>query len=187
MKLTLVKVKGKVDLKRNNDSLLITGDGRSLPDDLATFYSNPILHDVMAIGRSIKMHFGEVKHWVNVDGPGSKWWAEHLSGSPLRHTLGDCEGYDCIWDDGRPDGEPWYGSSSLFATLIGLILGYKAIILAGCPMDSEGHWYFGEEHKGPEWRGEDYEAWREFARLPKPATVQSLSGFTKETLNASKI
>lgn len=176
---------GKVDLKRNADHLLITGDGRTLPDDLAAFFACNIPHDVMAIGRSVKMHFEPVKHWVNVDGPGSKWWAEHLPGSPIRHTLGTCDGYDVIWDDGMPDGEPWYGSSALFAALIGLILGYKAIVLAGCPLDSNGHWYFGEEYKGPEWRKEDFEAWERFARLPKPGTVKSLSGWTKEILDVS--
>lgn len=173
---------GKVNFKRENDNLLITGDGRTLPDDLAKFFHLQLPHDVMAIGRSIKMSFGEVKHWVNVDGPGSKWWAEHLPGQPIRHTIGECAGYDCIWDDGLPDGEPWYGSSSLFAALIGLTLGYKALFLAGCPMDMEGHWYFGKEHRGPEWREEDFEAWREFTRLPMPGIVRSLSGFTKEVL-----
>ncbi len=182
MNLKMVRC-GKVDLKRTEDNLLITGDGRSLMDDLATFYNSPINHDFMSIGRSIKQILpGMVKHWVNVDGPWSKWWAEHLPGSPVRHTMGECDGYDVIWDDGRPDGELWYGSSALFATLIGLILGYKAIVLAGCPMDKEGHWHFGKEWKGPEWREEDYQAWINFSKLPEAKRVKSLSGWTKEVL-----
>ena len=175
---------GKVNLKRIEDNLLITGDGRSLQDDISSFYEMGIGHDTMCIGRSVKLPYvSPVKHWVNVDGPGSKWWAEHLTGSPVRHTIGECDGYDVIWDDGRPDGEPWYGSSALFATLIGLTLGYKAILLAGCPLDKEGHWYFGEEWKGPEWREEDYQAWINFSKLPEAKKVKSLSGFTREVLS----
>ncbi len=175
----LVKVKG-VNLKRESPNLLITGDGRSLIDDLESLGQSVLEHDIMSIGRSIKLL--DAKHWVNLDGPDSKWWAEHLPGKPIRHTIGECEGYDVIWDDGRPDGEPWYGSSALFGTLIGLILGYEAIILAGCPLDKEGHWYFGEEHKGPEWREEDYQAWINFVKLPQAKRVRSMSGFTKEIL-----
>ncbi len=181
MDLQMIKC-GKVNLKRDHDYLLITGDGRPLPCDIETFLQFHIPHDVMAIGRSIKAYPGNIKHWVNVDGPGSKWWAEHLPHPAVRHTIGECEGYDVIWDDSQPDGEPWYGSSALFATLIGLILGYKGIVLAGCPMDREGHWYFGEEHKGPEWREEDFEIWKDFARLPQAKRVKSLSGFTREVL-----
>lgn len=181
--LRLVKKAHGVDLRRKSDTLLISGDGRTLQDDLIRFETTRGDYEVAAIGRSIKVHKRPVRHWINVDGPGSKWWAEHLSHPAVRHTIGDCEGYDCIWDDGQPDGEPWYGSSSLFAALIGLILGYKAIILAGCPMDMAGHWYFPPEHSGPQWREQDFEAWRQFARLPKPGEVSSLSGFTREVLS----
>ena len=146
-----------------------------------------ISHDVMSIGKSYKQYPGDILHWAMVDGPNNKWWAEHLplvnKGTfPIRHTLGNTPGFDVNWDDGEEDGALWYGSSSLFATLIGLNLGYKAIILAGCPMDKEGHWYFGEEWKGPEWREEDYQAWISFSKLPESKRVKSLSGFTKEVL-----
>ena len=177
---TLTLKRSSVDLKIKNPTLLITGDGRSLIDDLGKLNGTPM--DVMNIGRSINVRQGQ--HWVNVDGPECKWWAEHLPGPPARHTIGECEGYDVIWDDGQPDGALWYGSSSLFATLIGLTMGYKAIILAGCPMDKGGHWFFGEEHKGPDWREEDYQAWREFAQTEEAKRVRSLSGFTKEVLDA---
>jgi hypothetical protein len=182
--LRLVRKRIGISLKRKNDNLLISGDGRCLKEDL--YKVLPLNnYDIMSIGRSIKAFLPHaVSHWVNVDGPGSKWWAEHLPGSPyaIRHTIGECEGYDCIWDDGKPDGVPWYGSSALFAAMIGLILGYKAIVLAGCPMDKEGHWYFDKSEKGPDWREEDYQVWREFASLPKPGSVQSMSGWTKEAL-----
>lgn len=168
--------------KRNEDVLLITGDGRTVHGDLEFFKSWGISHDIMAIGRSIKLH-EKADHWANVDGPGSKWWAEHLPGKPIRHTLGDCDGYDCIWDDGKPDGDPWYGSSALFAAIIALEMGYERIVLAGCPLDHDGHWYFGPEFDGPEWRPEDYAAWIEFSCTPRAKKVKSLSGFTKRVLD----
>jgi hypothetical protein len=187
MSLSLVEIKNGVDLGRGNDGLLITGDGRSLMDDLESLGQSVKEYDIMSIGRSIKICPPPVKHWAMVDGPTNKW-AEHLplvnGGSfPIRHTLGLCAGFDVIWDDGEDDGALWYGTSALFATLVALNLGYEKIILAGCPMDKEGHWYFGEEWKGPEWREEDYQAWRDFVKLPEAKKVSSLSGFTKEVLN----
>ena len=179
----LAKKNSSFNLRRKSDTLLITGDGRCLQTDLSAWEAAGRKdYEIAAIGRSIKIHKRPVRHWINVDGPGSKWWAEHLPHPAVRHTIGECPGYDCVWDDGMPDGEPWYGSSSLFAALIGLILGYKAIILAGCPMDMAGHWYWPAEHPGPEWRQKDYQAWEDFARAPKPGQVTSLSGFTRDVL-----
>lgn len=152
------------------------------------FLGHNIKHDVMAIAKSYKQYPGEILHWAMVDGNVHKWWAEHLplvnnGGFPIRHTLGDCEGFDTLWDDGKSTDALWYGSSALFATLVALSLGYEQIVLAGCPMDNKGHWYFCDEYDGPEWREEDYRAWREFSETDEAKKVSSMSGFTKEVLS----
>jgi len=180
-----------VTLKRNNDLALVTGDGRSLPNDLRTFLDWRLQHDVLAIGRSINLYPGRVEHWLNVDGADSSWWAEHLQlkndgKMPIRHSLGECKGYDVDWDDGRITNEPWRGSTALFAVYVALALGYEKIVLAGCPLDSKGHWFYDPEVTGPEWLEEDYEAWRELARTPEGNRVRSLSGNTAEIIGLAK-
>ena len=164
--------------------VLITGDGRSLLSDLEDFSILSIPHDVMAIGRSINKYPGDVLHWANVDGADSKWWAEHLPGKPVRHTIGKADGYDVFWDDEKVDFMPFYGSTALFAVLICLEMGYERIFLAGCPLDKLGHW-FNESDTGPDWRPEDYQAWIDFAKTPSAKKVISLSGETKRILDES--
>lgn len=186
----------KVDTKPENDLLLITGDGRSLNKDLDRFLQFKSPHDVMSIGRSINVYPGRVRHWANVDGPECIWWAEHLPPKndgklPVRHTLGDVRGYDVDWDiideiKFAPDEEiKWHGTSSLFAVHVGLALGYGKIVLAGCPMDMKGHWFFPDD-VGPRWNGESFIAWMEFAKTPEAKKVQSLSGYTKQILSESR-
>src|SRR4030042_646836 len=103
------------------------------------FISWDIPHDVMAIGRSINVYPGRVKHWANFDGMDSAWWAEHIplknnGKMPIRHTMGDCRGYDVDWDIideiiWNPDDISWHGSTSLFAVYVCLALGYQKIVL----------------------------------------------------------
>ena len=176
-----------VDLGIDKDVVLVTGDGRTLINDMERFLEFNVPHDVMAIGRSIHAYPGRVKHWANVDGSECIWWAENLplknnGKMPIRHTLGEVRGYDVDWDDGKGMDEPWNGSSALFAVMASLTLGYKKIVLAGCPIDSKGHWYFDETITGPDWAKETFEAWREFSKTPESQMVKSLSGFTKELL-----
>jgi hypothetical protein len=186
MLLTLKRT--KVPIMPENDVCLITGDGRTLPADLGAFLSLGISHDVMSIGRSVKKYPGRVLHWANVDGNESKWWAEHLplvndGQIPIRHSLGEFPWYDVDWDDGKDLEAAWYGSSSLFSVLACLALGYQKVVLAGCPLNGEGHWFHGPEWTGPDWRVEDYQAWRDFAKTDEARKVTSLSGFTKEVLS----
>ncbi len=179
-----------IDLKIQNPNVLITGDGRSLSADLDTFLQWEVPHDVMAIGRSINIYPGRVKHWANVDGTDSSWWAEHLPQKndgkiPIRHTLGNCKGYDVDWDildsPWKMDEVVWYGSTALFAVYVSLELGYDKIILAGCPLDNKGHWYFPNGTcPGPRWHGETFQAWLDFARDERANKVRGLSGYTAQ-------
>lgn len=170
-------------MTRNHDTVLILGDGRTAPADMHRFLNHEIPHDVISIGRSVNLYDGDVQHWANVDGADSKWWAEHLppknSGRcPVRHTIGELEWYDCIWDDGLPDGTPWNGSSAMFATLIALHMEYRKIVLAGCPLDENGHWFSPENERGPIWEGGTYRAWLDFSQEDDAVRVRSMSGYT---------
>ena len=174
---------------------LITGDGRTLRADLDEFLGWDVPHDTMTIGRSYQIVPGQVLHWANVDGTHSKSWAESLprinnGRLPLRHTLGDMLGYDIDWDiEDCPwdvNDIMWHGSSSLFGTYICMALGYEKVVLAGCPLDSKGHWYWGPEIGGPQWTGECYQAWLEFASSHEGHKVRSLSGYTAQMVGKAE-
>lgn len=175
---------------KEHNVVLITGDGKTFPSDLEMFLSWGVPHDVMAIGRSINHYQGKVLHWANVDGTDSSWWAKNLplkndGKLPIRHSIGKAEGYDIDWEIIDPilwDPEEvlWHGSTALFAVYISLAIGYEKIVLAGCPLDSKGHFYFADEHYGPRWTPESYQAWFEFARTDESRKVRSLSGYTAQ-------
>jgi hypothetical protein len=187
--------KGKEHVKRNNDVLLITGDGKTLPDDVHLFYSFNVPHDVMCIGRSIKVVNSDILHYADIDADEGKWVAENLhknnptkiNGNLIKHTIGEVDWFDVGWDLEKDqingNDTSWYGSTALFAMLIGLEMGYKRIVLAGCPLDSKGHWYFPEQRFGPKWEAETYQVWFEFAETEMKENVRSMSGYTKTLLN----
>jgi hypothetical protein len=180
------------DILTKHPVLLITGDGKTLPDDLEQFLDWNIAHDVMSIGRSHKQYPLPIEHYADVDADAGKWVVENLVknnpkvGDPIKHTLGDVAWFDVCWEmeqDLVPSDEIlWHGSTALFGVLIGLEMGYEQIILAGCPMDSKGHWYYPEEKYGPKWTFESYQSWFEFAEHPESKKVCSLSGYTKTLL-----
>jgi len=183
----------KIEVKPENKVVLITGDGRTLHKDMEEFLSWNIPHDVMAMGRSINIYPGRVMHWANVDSYEAIWWAEHLplkndGKMPIRHTLGEHRGFDVDWEIideikfEKGDNSMWYGSSALFAAYVCLALGYEKIVLAGCPLDSKGWWFFDEKEVGPRWQGECFMAWLEFAKNGGFRNVRSLSGYTAEMI-----
>ena len=188
--------KAHKELKRNHDTLLILGDGFCMREDLGEFLSWHIPHDVGALGRGIKEYPGKVQHWFNADGDSAIHWAKNLpnGAGTIKHSFGEIEGFDVDWEISQHDyhfdeitGEKAFrthGSSSLFATLAGLEMGYKKIVLAGCPLDTEGHYYFpqSKETLGPIWLGFDFMAWLDFSEMEKAAQVRSMSGYTAKII-----
>jgi len=181
----------KEPIVTNHSVVLITADGRSLHDDLENFVRFEIPHDVYCIGRSIQVVTPPVDHFGDVDADSSVWVAEHLpdkarNGHILRHTLGDYRSYDVDWKvidapyDWRTD--LWHGSTSLFAVLTCLGMGYECIILAGSPLDFNGHWYDLPGVDGPGWTGLTYRAWLDFWRTEDAKKVRSMSGYTAQFL-----
>jgi hypothetical protein len=169
-----------------HSTVVIAGDGRTLLEDIEAIDSLVSSYDTYPIGRSINV-FPVVDHWGNVDCNESIWWAENLPnkwrGQPQRHTLGPCRGFDFYWDIPQIDYDikdlMWHGSTALFAVHTSLAMGYERVVLAGCPLDGAGHWYFGPEDKGPRWTGECYQAWLDFSICREARKVRSLSGYTK--------
>ena len=177
---------------RLTDTLLITGDGKSYPADLETFLDMEVPHDALTIGRSILLYPSDVLHYADVDADAGKWVVENLANNhknaahTVSHTLGAVEWFDVGWDIKncpiKSDEVLWHGSTALFAVLIGLAMGYRRIVLAGCPMDSKGHWYFKDQTWGPRWTMESYQAWFEFAATDRARNVRSMSGYTGQLL-----
>lgn len=204
MKITLHKASKPI--KRNSDILLVLGDGRTLTTDMQDFLAWSFPHDVAALGRGIKEYPGHVHHWMNADGDVSIHWAKNLpnGNGTLKHTFGEVDGFDVDWDlEGRDyhyeeiTGERgrMHGSSAMFATMAALAMGYQKIILAGCPLDTEGHYMWEQkvegkytpERLGPLWMGLDYMAWLDFAETEEAKKVKSMSGYTAKMVGkASK-
>jgi hypothetical protein len=161
------------------------------------FFDLMVPHDVATIGRSIKLAGDHCQHWFNADGETAIHWAKQIKEQSknglITHSLGKIDGFDCDWDVEQPDYHfedithqkgRIHGSSAMFATLAGVAMGYGKIVLAGCPMDQEGHWYFEQsmETLGPMWVGVDFMAWLDFAEEPEAAKVRSMSGYTARIL-----
>ena len=187
------------DLARENDVLLILGDGRTMISDLTQFMDWDIPHDAACIGRCVKSYPKNIKHWFNADGETAIAWVKQIKeqhgNGLIAHTLGYVEGFDADWDIEQPDyhyreitneAHRLHGSSSMFATLVGLEMGYSKIVLGGCPLDAEGHWYFepSQETLGPIWLGLDFMAWLDLAR--ETDKVRSLSGYTAQIVGEAR-
>lgn len=188
----------RAELKPESPVLLVLGDGESMPSDLDTFLSWGIEHDVGALGRGIKDYPGRVHHWFNGDGETAIQWAKNLpnGNGTIKHTCGHVDGFDVDWDWRNKDDYHYgtitgegpgrsHGSSAMFATLAGLYMGYDRIVLAGCPLDSNGHYYWPEKTQdtlGPLWMGFDMMAWIDFRDSENGHRVRSLSGYTAKIM-----
>jgi len=185
--------------RRDHDLILIIGDGYTMRDDLDEFISWGIAHDAGALGRAVREYpsvaNGIVKHWFNADGELSIAWAKTLPALTVKHTFGDVDGFDVDWELEQPDynhgtitgeepGSRMHGSSALFATMASIEMGYRKVVLAGCPLDTEGHYYFpqNKETLGPIWLGYDFMAWMDFSDMMDSVQVRSMSGYTAKII-----
>ncbi|TES88913.1 MAG: hypothetical protein E3J94_07300 [Desulfobacteraceae bacterium] len=182
----MLKTKNKIPGKLSS-TVLIMGDGQRLPQDMHHFLgiccgpkSEGIRHDVFAVNRSINF-YGNCRHWGTADGEEAIYQAVQLRLQHrylLRHTLlPEIAGFDIFWEPVDIPAEDWRGNSALFATEACLGMGYKRIVLAGCPMNRSGHWY-APYYSGPEWTNEAYERWERLEETKPP--IKSMSGWTKK-------
>lgn len=182
----MLKTKNKIDIKLSK-IVLIMGDGSCLPDDIQHFLSicygpkdESIRHDIFAVNRSINF-YGPCTHWGAVDGDEAVYQAVQLklqNRNLLRHALmPEIAGFDIFWEPVDIPAEDWRGNSALFAVEACLAMGYKKIVLAGCPMDHNGHWY-APHYSGPLWTEDAYKRWEKLEETKPP--IRSMSGWTKE-------
>lgn len=191
---------------RNHDTVLITGDGATLPAEIKEFESWEIEHDIFAVNRSLLYHQRPVLHWTAVDAEESAWFAENLKKDVLpnnghrllRHTIGICTiGYDCYWEavefmENEIQTRLWVGNTGYFALLASIFMGYDKIVLAGIPLDRNRCWYEAADEIGPHWVPETYTTWMDFKiQVPEADRCKSMGGYsgfilgtaTKEWIN----
>jgi len=161
--------------------VIILGCGRCLYDDLVR-YPNPDV-DVMAVNWAGFLYPMDKRHFVTLHGEELPHYLAlnriHYKqrGHIFTHALDNAE---VVWDFDEP--EIGNGTSSLFAVLIALVLGYNPVILAGVPLDNSGNFYHPLEYKVNAWeKSGTHDKWLEYRPLFMNR-VFSLSGFTREIL-----
>ncbi len=177
-----------------HDTVLVTGDGHTLPDDVRRFESWNIPHDVYCVNRSMLFFERPITHWGAVDSEESVWFSENVNRKIkpkghriLRHCIGEMPmGHDIHWrainfaEMNKIAKHLWTGNSSLLAILSSVEMGYKRIVLAGIPLDTKQHWYHPEGTEGPNWVGMVYRQWMDFKmEIPEAERVRSLSGYSQ--------
>ena len=153
-----------------------------------------IPHDVFCCNRSIHAYPDKVDHWADVDAEAAIWVAENLPLDKVpegrviqRHTIGIYRGFNIGWgvegiDPKELDSLLWLGSTTFFAVVAAVQMGYEKIVLAGTPLDKKGHWYDEPGAGAYRWTGEIYTVWMDFARDKQSERVRSLSGYTSQIL-----
>lgn len=125
--------KGPVEGK--SGTLLVMGSGRCLWDDLSRF-TEPC--DKAVINFTGSFYPENFDYWVSC----------HGDRFPVFQAARNERGYEPCGETHSCNGSPdkywdmdYGGSSGLFATLIGIAMGYDRIVLAGVPMDNNGHFF----------------------------------------------
>ena len=178
----------------NSDTVLLTGDGHTLPNDVRAFEAFGVKHDVYCVNRSALYFQRPINHWGAVDAEESMWFSEHCNGAIkppghtiVRHTFGDLGiAYDVGWEVDEFEYETelqkhiWLGNTGYFGILTSIAMGYDKIVLAGMPMDGLGHWYeHPEDTPAPQWLGKCYQQWMDFkTKVADSVKVRSMGGYS---------
>lgn len=134
---------------------VVMGSGRCIWEDCARIDFNKV--HVIAINNMIMHHKGRVHHGVSLHPEEPPLWRQlrwtnqcepsyvHTHSHRLPENNDNLppqefktrHGLDYLWviEGGRG------GSSGLFACMVGLALGYERIIIAGIPLDGNGHFF----------------------------------------------
>lgn len=176
-----------------NKTVLITGDGNCLANDVTRFEQFNLPHDVYCVNRSMLWFERPITHWAAVDCEESMWFTKNLNSkiTPsghriLRHGIGVLPyGFDVFWraanyGEMTPVGQHlWQGNSVFLAILSSIKMGYSKIVLAGVPLDTSKHWYAPEGSTGPNWLGKVYRQWMDFkTEHPGSSGVRAMSGYS---------
>ena len=162
-------------------SLLVIGTAGCVWDDLQR-YDGQHQGDRMALSDMIAYYPGVLQHGSSLHTDGISMFAFRRVEydvprglpAPLNHSHRAGEAVDCVWPLTR-DG----GTTGLFSVLIGLLMGYEKVILAGSPLDGKSHFY------DPPWSLGNYDSdaihdeWKRTIPVMQ-GRVKSLSGITRE-------
>jgi len=171
---------------------VVMGCGRTIWDDLAQVKDLDRI-GVIAVNNMILHHKGRVNHGVSMHPEEPNLWRalrpyyqceeSHVTTHGYRkHDKAGLSECDYVW--GNIDGAMG-GTSSILAVIVGLALGYDEIILAGVPLDGDGHFYdppgktlnmFNSDFIKMEWTNTEHNYFQ--------GRVKSLSGWTRELLGA---
>jgi hypothetical protein len=178
---------------------VVLGSARCIWDDIDKVDFEKV--EVIAINNMI-MHFkGRVHHGVSLHPEEPPLWRQlrmtnqcepsyvHTHSHRLpennenlpQYDFKTRHGLDYIWviEGGRG------GSSGLFATMVGLALGYEKIILCGVPLDGSGHFFDPPGKVVNQFRGGNIkEEWLNANEKYFKGRVTSYSGQTREWLGA---
>lgn len=170
-------------LGRYHGELIILGGSRCVWEDYEKVRKRG--GDIMAVN-DIGSHFkGYIRHWVTLHPAYFPGWRTYRdghhygSGQPyLTHSQKEHKGVDVVWRVANLG-----GTSGLFATQVGLMMGYDRITLCGIPMNTEAHYFDppGEERRDFTDKTA-HGVWREFSKQYFAGRVKSVSGWTRELL-----
>jgi hypothetical protein len=178
---------------RTRDVCLVVCTGRSVWDDVkASNWDKGSGMDIMCVKDSFLYFPGNVMHAVS-EHPNQLSQMNQLrqfrpkmkkfrTAKPLFHTAKGGDRFVHAW------GFPEPGCSGLMGVIVALLLGYPRIILAGCPLDSEGHFYdppwykstnlersFNQTSEGPRW-------WNKYNKMMFDNKVRAMSGRLRDYL-----
>ncbi len=167
-----------------NSTLVICGTGRCLFDDMARLPDRP--YDMMALNYTGALLRWDFRHWVCGDSRLFRWlpcMREHRTHNGKPYAIVTYQAHAPCQDPGTeihvtvwPE-LPVFNSGP-FGARVGLALGYREIILAGCPFDASGYFWDGPNDPPIE----DYvernslEPWLALKGQP----IKSMSGNTRE-------
>lgn len=176
---------------------VVLGSARCIWDDMAKIDFSKV--EVIAVNDMIVHYKGELHHavslhpeepplwkqlrWTNgCDSGGHIYTHSHRYPSHIKHPNGEFKaehGLDFIWELEGGRG----GSSGLFACMIGLALGYDKIILAGIPLDGNGHFFDPPGKETTQFLAQNITwEWENANEKYFKGRVKSLSGRTKDVL-----
>ena len=177
---------------------VVLGSARCIWDDLAKIDFDKV--SVIAVNDMILHYRGELHHAVSLHPEEPPLWRQlrwtngcYSGGHIYTHShrlpenndnlppydFKTRHGLDYIWvlEGGRG------GSSGLFAAMVGLALGYSSIILAGIPLDGNGHFFDPPGKKATQFTAQNITwEWESANEKYFKGRVKSLSGRTKDLL-----
>lgn len=180
------------DLVYRSGIVLVLGTARCVFEDLEKWKEiEPRAYDVMAICEAVKAFEG-FTHIATIEPGVAKRYRDILADKMehpeqvVIHSSGPAPEVDVVWGFSANG-----GTSSLFATQVALSLGYDKIVLAGCPLDSSGHFYdppYAPTNPACLYADEGFSHlrndWQAAANNLFGGDVRSFSGFTKDLLGA---